>query len=328
MRNIRLETIPHPWTRQHIRQALMSDFTAARKSIDQTEGGRLWRDIGELDDAIWVFSKSTTELLDEISIFGERTKDSEFWSNANDKNGDHFVREVKRKLYYSTSSLMTIVDIARSFNKKWPVEGIVERREMYFTTPGLHDFLQRLRNFSSHWRIAEASWQINSDFKAGVRTARFLVRKDDLLEWNDWGAKARKYIEDAEGSIDVLKIFSQYKKNVQDYYRWHKGALLDEYSKVLRPYFEYKRTYEGLQQALSWNLVLSHFKADSNPYEYLSKYLTDKQIELILSYEHRSEQQVNALIRILDMEEFCDEQLKSKVIEVLNVSSAGSKSSI
>ncbi|WP_212625709.1 hypothetical protein [Pseudomonas sp. PP3] len=309
-----LETIPHPWTRQHIQKAMTSNFQTVQKSIDQTEGGRLWRGINELDEAIWVFSKSTVELIDEISVFSERSKDIEFWSKTNEKNAEEYVREVKRRLYYSTSSLMTVVDIARAFSTKWPVDGLVEHRNKFFSTPGLHDFLQNLRNFSSHWRIAEANWQINYDFQTGLRVASFRVSEEELLAWDGWSAKAKTYIKDASGSVDVFQIFAQYKKHVQEYYRWHKGALLDTYSSILRPYFEYTRIHEGLRQMLKWNMILSHFKPDMNPYQYLAQYLSSKQIELVLSYEHRSEQQVDALIKILDMEDFCDAQLRRKAM--------------
>lgn len=315
-----LDTIAHPWTRQDIQKAMMSDFRTVQKSIDQTKGGQLWRGINELDDAVWVFSKSTADLLDEISIFGEKSKDIEFWNRTNEKSSEEYVREIKRKLYYCTSSLMTVVDISRAFNKKWPIEDMVEKRNKFFSTPGLHDFLQKLRNFSSHWRIAQANWIIRGDIKNGTRTASFVISKDELLEWEDWGSKAKKYIEEADGDIDIREIFTQYKKYVQQYYCWHKGALLDAYSSILQPFFEYKKLHKGLQQQLMWNMILSNFNPEMNPYQYLARYLSNNQIELILSYEHRSEQQVDALIKILNMEDFFDAQLRAKAMRVFGVS--------
>ncbi|ERK18201.1 hypothetical protein L579_1523 [Pantoea sp. AS-PWVM4] len=314
-----LDTVAHPWTRQHIQTAIMYDFRTVQRSIDQTEGGQLWRGIKELEDAVWVFSKSTAELLDEISIFGERSKDIDFWSRTNEKNAEEYVREVKRKLYYCTSSLMTVVDIARAFNKKWPLDDFIEQRDKSFSTPGLHDFLQKLRNFSSHWRMAQANWIIKSDSKNGIRIASFVISKDELLEWRDWGSKARKFIEEAEDNIDIRDIFTHYKKQLQQYYSWHKGALLDKYSSILRPFFEYSKIHKGLQQMMMWNMILSSFKSEMNPYQYLARYLSSNQIELILSYEHRSQQQVDALIRMLDMEDFCGAQLRAKAMHVFGV---------
>ena len=317
-----LDSIAHPWTYQDINRAIMSDFRSVQKSIDQTEGGQLWRSIKELDDAIWVFTKSTSELLDKINEFGEKSKDVEFWHRTNKRNSEECVREVKCHLYYCTSSLMTVVDISRALNKKWPLEDLVEKRNKYFSTPGLHDFLQKLRNFSSHWRLAQANWVIKFDAVNHTSVACFVVSKEELLEWGDWGSKAKKYIEDKQGDIDLHEIFTQYKKHVQQYYDWHKGALIDVYHSILQPFFKYKKIHEGINQKMMWNMILSHFSPEMNPYQYLARYLSTNQIELILSYEHRSEKQVNEIIKILNMEDFCDDQLKAKAMRVFGVTTA------
>ncbi|HFT7523595.1 hypothetical protein ACVGWB_24820 [Enterobacter mori] len=57
-----------------------------------------------------------------------------------------------------------------------------------------------------------------------------------------------------------------------------------------------------------------------NPYQYLSRYLSNAHVEYILSFENHSEQQVDALIKILGMEDFCDSHLKAKVMKVFKVS--------
>ena len=37
-----------------------------------------------LDDTAWIFYTSISELIDESCIFGERSKDQEFWNKSND----------------------------------------------------------------------------------------------------------------------------------------------------------------------------------------------------------------------------------------------------
>lgn len=74
-----LDSIPHPWTHQHIQSAITSDFRTVQKSIEQTQGGQLWRGMKELDDALWVFTRSTDEVLGQINIFGEKSKYPQFW---------------------------------------------------------------------------------------------------------------------------------------------------------------------------------------------------------------------------------------------------------
>lgn len=206
-----LETVPHPWTHQDIKTAISHNFMDVQPSIDQTDGGKIWNSLKELDDTIWIFSTSAAELIDEICVFGERSKATNFWDKTNEKNSEMYVREVKRKLYYCTSAVMTLVDIARNFSNRCHIDGLQDKRIEIFSTPGLHDFLQNLRNFSTHWRIAQANWQINFDFQSGVRTTHFVIGKEELLAWGGWAVKAREYIHQSGDSIDLLNVLSQYK---------------------------------------------------------------------------------------------------------------------
>lgn len=318
-----LDTIAHPWNRQQIMTAMTYNFAQVQPSIDNTPGGKIWNDLKELDDTAWIFYTSISELIDEICIFGERSKAPEFWSLGNEKTAIHYTREVKRKLYYCTSSLMTLVDIARIFDNKYNVQNPQIKRAEFFTTPGLHEFLQDLRNFNTHWRIAEANWSIKFDMQHRTRTSHFQINKKDLLAWSGWKSKAKKFIQELEDNVDIYEIFTKYKKQAQEYYSWHKGAVIDQNASALQQYFEYTKIHEGLRQYQKWNMILSHVKDNTNPYQFLAKFLSPSQIETILSYPHHSEQQVDALIRTVDTYQICDINLKNKLMKVFSVPALG-----
>ena len=309
-----LDTVPHPWTREVVNTAIFKSFSDARESIDETSGGKLWLALHDLEDTLWIFESSTTDLLDEICIFGDRSRNPSFWHANNTGEAENHTRAVKKKLFQCTSSLMALVDHARNFQNATPVEGYSERVKQTFAPPGLHDFLQCLRNYNTHWRMAQANWVIQHSSQPPAREARFQVFKTELLRWDGWTAKAHEFIESSEDAVDVYELFSAYRRHVQSFYSWHKGAVLDQHAQVLRPYLEYKRLYEGLLKKYNWNMVISHVPKTLNPYQYLSQYLTTQQVERLLVYEHRSEEQVDALIRMLDMEEFCDESLRQKIL--------------
>lgn len=311
-----LDTVPHPWTREIIETAIFRSSSDAREAIEDTDGGRLWRSLRDLEDSVWIFETSTGELLDEICLFGERSKNPAFWHEANANEAESHTRAVKRKLFNCTSSLMALVDHARKFQRHNPVENYADRVKATFSPPGLHDFLQCLRNYNTHWRIAQTHWIIRHDFRSNTREARFAVTKSELLLWEGWTAKASEYISAASDAIDVYAAFSTYRKHVQSFYAWHRGAVLDEYADALQRYLEYKRMYEGLQKKYSWNLVIGHAPKGLNPYQYIGQYLPRRQFERLLAYPHRSVEQVDALIQMLDMEEFCDEPLRQKVVEL------------
>lgn len=312
-----LDSVPEPWTRAVIQDAIFKNFSNAKASIDDTPGGIVWRALHELDDSIWIFDTSTTELLDEICLFAERSKNPKFWHQVHTNEAEAHTRAVKRKLFNFTSSLMALVDHARNFQRETPVTGYADRLKEDFPTRGVHDFLQCLRNYNTHWRIAQAHWTIRFDFESRSRDARFRVTKAELLAWSGWKSKARQFLNDiSTHAIDIYDLVSAYRNQVQSFYAWHKGAVIDQHAPLIRSYLEYKRLYEGIQKKCNWNLLLTHATKGLNPYQYLSRYLSHDQVEQLLTHEHRSEKQADALIRMLDMEEFCDADLRQKVLAV------------
>jgi hypothetical protein len=313
---IYLDKIQKPWSTDHIQAAIFDSFTDARKAIEKTPGGALWNSLLSLEDTRFIFEESVSDLLDEISLFADRSKNPAFWNRANSDQAEIHQRNVKRSLFYSTSALMALVDHARNFEHTYPVDGYIDKRSEAFTTPNLHAFLQDLRNFNSHWRIAEANWEISTDFQTKTRMARFLVSKEELLAWNKWNADARRFIEETGEKLDIYDLFKTYRKHVADFYEWHKGRVVDQYSSAIREYLAYKRDYEGITKKYHWNLIISHAPKDINPYQYLDRYLTAQQLEMILALPHRSKEQVHAIIQAFDMDGYCDDKLREKIEKI------------
>ena len=269
-----LDTIPHPWNHADIQTAIFKSFTEARAAIEDTEGGRLWRSLKELDDSVYVFESNISDLLDEISLFADRSKNPGFWHQGDGNEAERYTREVKRKLTNSTAALMALVDHARNFTRVSPVPDYADELRKHFQQPGLHDFLQCLRNYNTHWRIAQANWTTSHGREANSRQARFLVTKDELLAWSGWNAAAKDYIDRVTEVVDL---------------------------------------YEGISKKYNWNMVISHVPKMLNPLQFLSQYLPSHSVERVLALPHQSKQQADEVIRLLDMDEFCDDELRDKV---------------
>jgi hypothetical protein len=308
-----LDTVPHPWNHAVIQTAICKSFQDARAAIEDTEGGRLWRSLQELDDSVYVLETNISDLLDEISLFADRSKNPTFWHQGDGSGAERYTREVKRKLSNCTAALMALVDHARNFTRASPVPDYRNALGKYFLLPGLHDFLKGLRNYNTHWRIARANWIISYGREANSRQVRFLVTKAELLAWNRWNAAAKEYIDGVKEAVDIYEVFSTYRAHAQKFYAWHRGAVLSQHSATLRPYLEYKRPYEGISKKSNWNIAISNVPNTLNPLQYLSQYLPSHALERVLALPHQSKQQVDEVISLLDMDEFCDEELRDKV---------------
>jgi hypothetical protein len=311
-----LDNIPQPWSRETIETAVFKGFMEARAAIEDTEGGCLWRALRNLQDSVWILETGVTELLDEISVFADRSRSASFWRNIHANEADTHTKLVKRYIFNCTIALMALVDHARNFQKHYPVDGYADKLAKTFATPGLHTFLQCFRNYNTHWRVAEANWNIKQDFQSGKREVRFVISKSALLEWDGWSSEARGFIDASPNEIDIQQVFFSYRESVHNFYSWHTGAVLDQYAKVYKPYLEYKRIYDGVQHKCYWNALLSHAPKGVNPYEYIGRYLSERQLEAILALRHRSADQVDALIRMLGMEDFCDAELRTKAVSL------------
>ncbi|EIJ33965.1 hypothetical protein [Thiothrix nivea] len=57
-----------------------------------------------------------------------------------------------------------------------------------------------------------------------------------------------------------------------------------------------------------------------DPYIYLSQYLTNKQLEELLSYEYKSKEQIDRLIEMIDITGACDASLRAKAYELIEKS--------
>jgi len=309
-----LEDEPQPWSRETIEKAYFNSFARTREVVEETEGGRLWRSLSDLQDTLWIFQQSVTELLDEISIFSDRSTGSAFWDEVNSDLAESHKRAVKRCIFSCTSSLMALVDHARKFNKTYPVEGFAAKILERFPSTGPHAFLHRLRNYNLHWRVAEANWNISVDFVRGVREARFVMPKRELLSWDGWNADSRCYIESSPDPIDVRKVFFDYREAVHKFYSWHWGEVLSQHSETCRPYFEYKRIITGIRKRILWNSLLTNPSENFCTYSHLARHLPKQQVERLLALDGQSEAQVDALIEILELQEFFDASLRVKAL--------------
>ncbi|TWQ40880.1 hypothetical protein FQJ89_03620 [Xanthomonas vasicola] len=316
-----LENESQPWSREVIEEAYFKNFVRTPEVIDETAGGQLWRSLSDLQDTIWIFQQSATELFDEISVFADRSRDAAFWRQVNSSQADNHTREVKKCIFNCTSSLMTLVDHARSFQEKYPVNGYLDKKGEVFPS-GLHAFLQGFRNYNTHWRVAEANWNIIHDFETRAREVRFFITQKELFRWTGWNTGAKEYIAKSSDPVDVRHIFSQYRKCVHRFYSWHWGEVLSRYAETYQPYLYYKRVLRGIRKKLLWNMLLTHAPKDANPYAYIGKYLSKEQIEKLLALQSRSEAQVDALIEMLDMHELCGPEMRAKAVSIFQ----GSKS--
>jgi hypothetical protein len=96
----------------------------------------------------------------------------------------------------------------------------------------------------------------------------------------------------------------------------------DEYADLVNRYYVHINSvrYQGVKS--KWKIAITQLFGPGkyDPYMYLDKYLSEKQIENVLALKHRSREQVNKIIEYIDDMGVCDEILKCEIYRLFKVS--------
>jgi len=196
--------------------------------------GKVYRDwFEQLNRASGVFAGNSVELEKHFTQFvGTQMFVSEL--------PDDFETEAARLLHNYLAALATLRDVMRGIHRRvWPerhAPGTDDKRtkwEVEVWTPKVDEllsdepttFLVDLRNYSLHYAIPVTSMTTNFS-KAGPGSPGALwntitVDRTELLKWDGWRSKGRKYITSHSGdNVDVMTPIATYSTRVREFFGW------------------------------------------------------------------------------------------------------------
>ena len=108
---------------------------------------------------------------------------------------------------------------------------------------------------------------------------------------------------------------------VKSFHDWFRSRVWEISSEDLREYLTCKRTYNAVNARSMWNLLLTQIfpQKKIDPYMYLDKYLSNNEIEEVLSRPFRSKLQVDRIIEFVDEYGCCDEELRNTAYRLFGV---------
>lgn len=171
----------------------------------------------------------------------------------------------------------------------------------------------------THVRIAKSNWVVKWD-KQG-RSVFFILTPKDLNKWGGWDSPSKSYIESNPEGINVEQLFNEYSNRIKLFHDWFRCQVWEKNSEDLREYFACKRIYNAVNAGSMWNLLIKQALPQKkiNPYMYLDRYLSDDEIQEILSLPFRSKQQVDRIIELVDEYGACDEELRKAAYVLFGV---------
>jgi len=305
-----------PWDKEHLRRCYFRDFRQTRHELDQFEGGVIFNELKSLRLSLSIFVDAVDDLMTLINRFKFESSRPEFWHQTNRHSYTQIETKIQRGMLSSAMCAMALVDHSRAFVKKYPIDGYEEQVAACFQKDDRHRFIHSLRVGITHLGVTKANWEINVS-KEG-RTVSFLLRKDDLLRWNNWNAQAKSFILAHEKGVDVEALFEAYSRHVEKFHNWFRISLFNKYGATLSEYLRYLRIVNSFESQANWNLLLKQIVPQQkiDPYMYLGQYLTEEQLEDVFSLPFRSKEQIDRIIALVDVYRVCTNELREDAYRV------------
>lgn len=155
---------------------------------------------------------------------------------------DDFENELVRLLHNFLASVTSLIDAQRVVMRhRWPDEGQTSKFAQgeyknalaRFFQPGESEFVVKLRNYCTHRSIVSPGLHTTMSWEQGgpvMHSNTLTLNRDELLEWDSWGAPARTYLEAQDASFELAPIIGRYTLAAREFYQWFWDEMHRHYS--------------------------------------------------------------------------------------------------
>lgn len=310
-----------PWSFEALEKAYFSDFQATWTAIHEHPGYNLYQAISSLRIAFRIFDQAVEDFLSAIYEFHHQAHFGDLFDRRSQGRFDDLLTKVRMSVFTASQSAMALVDHTRRLSKKIEIPGYTARVEIDFANNSNHRFIQDLRNCLTHVTLVEPHWQLTNSLERG-RETHFILKPDELLQFDDWHSLAISYIRENPDGINLKDFLLAYRKKVREFHEWFSNLFYQENESSISDYLRYERHIRAISSRSHWNLILNRvvIQAGRDPYDYLLRYLTDDELKRVYTLPMRSKAQVDLIITLLDSDGACNEDLRQVVYKAFGVS--------
>jgi len=158
-------------------------------------------------------------------------------------------QELQRRLHNYVAATKTLVDHTRRLLALYPDTNLAveyEPRKNTIATAPVTAFFNDLRNYVLHHRLPFPGHQLSMTGPAAAEQSfesKVLLSTSGLLEWDNWSATSRSFLEAQKGDVDLLLAMNEHRALVEQLYNWllrqfpvlH-GDDLDDVNRLIRDY--------------------------------------------------------------------------------------------
>lgn len=171
-----------------------------------------------------VIRANEIELLALVQAFEENDAFSlQVMRSDQPQNLQRFLDELIRRAHNYLSSIKMLVDHSRNLMKEYsgnPVRADYDRRVADMVAAGRASVLQRLRNYLIHYRIPPFGIELQLVPQPGRPSAIVFLDRDAALEYDEWTAPGRTYLEAQPSRIPMRPLIDGYSGDLDQLYIW------------------------------------------------------------------------------------------------------------
>lgn len=240
------------------------------EEMESLKGYKIVQGIELLKDTNYIFTQNYLELISKIDVF---EKNPEFWIIENRQKLHFIILETRRLLHNYSSSVLTLIDHTRNFQKKISEKKIDDIYKDTVNRLNTHDvviFMKYLRQYLQHYSLPivnasfsakivssnESEFSSNMDeflklFSAEVINResienKYVIEKkmqldiNELLKWNGWNSRSKDYLEEVGDEVEVKLFCEDYFNLVNRFYNFFYNTVLQEYKYEIIELEEFK----------------------------------------------------------------------------------------
>jgi hypothetical protein len=139
------------------------------------------------------------------------------------QNLQGFLDELIGRAHNYLSLIKMLVDHTRNLMKDYAGKSVkvdYGRRVADMVAAGRAAVLQRLRNYLVHYRIPPFGLEMQLVPQDGNRSATVFLDRDAALEYDEWSAPGRKYLEAQPSRVPLRPLIVAYSADLDGLYRW------------------------------------------------------------------------------------------------------------
>jgi hypothetical protein len=182
-----------------------------------------------------IFRMNAQELIEITRRVNDPDEGIRLMAVANREAGSQTHREVTRRVHNFVAAALTLVEHTRIFMRKnYSDTPILDRYQFKidaeFKNEPLVQFVQNLRNYILHNGLPDSQMYLHfqsdpanpgsGSFETGIH-----IPTGPLLEWSNWSAPARTFIENSGEHIDIRTVAEAYTASILPFHDWLQDEL-------------------------------------------------------------------------------------------------------